>query len=65
MNFLLRYKLTIIGVFIGGISGYLYYHFIGCSGDTCAITSNPLISSIYGAIMGGLLLSTFQEKKSI
>lgn len=40
----------------GTIAGYAYYHFIGCASGTCAITSNPYISSIYGAVMGLLLV---------
>ena len=33
--------LKIIGVLIGGIGGFVYYHFIGCASGTCPITSNP------------------------
>lgn len=43
-------KLLIVGAF-GGL-GYLYYMYIGCSGGTCPITSNPLISTGYGALIG-------------
>jgi phage shock protein E len=63
MNFILKHKLSIIGVFCGLVVGYLYYHFIGCSSGTCAITSKPLNSSLYGAIMGGLLFNIFQKEK--
>lgn len=51
------------GVFIGAIAGYLYWKFIGCTSGTCAITSNPLNSTIYGAVMGGLLFSIFKKDK--
>lgn len=57
-----KYKLTIIGVIIGGVLGYLYYLFIGCASGTCKITSNPLNSSLYFALMGGLLFSFFERK---
>jgi hypothetical protein len=30
------------GIAIGGISGFLYYYFIGCSSGSCAITSKPI-----------------------
>jgi hypothetical protein len=56
--------LIIIGVAIGTITGYLYWKFFGCSSGTCAITSKPLNSSMYGAVMGGLLFSMFQNNKS-
>lgn len=61
MNFILRHKLTIIGIVAGAIGGYLYYHFVGCASGTCVITSKPLNSTLYGALMGGLLLSTFKK----
>jgi hypothetical protein len=61
-NFLSKYKLTIIGVFVGAIGGYLYYHFIGCNSGTCAITSKPFNSTLYGALMGGLFLNIFKKE---
>jgi len=64
MNRLAKYKLTIIGVLMGAVGGYLYYHFVGCSSGTCAITSNPLNSTLYGSLMGGLFLNIFQNEKS-
>jgi hypothetical protein len=63
MNFILKHKLSIIGVIIGAIGGYLYYHFIGCSSGSCAITSRPINSTLYGALMGGLFLNLFTPKK--
>ncbi len=45
----------IIGVAIGGVLGFLFYRFIGCASGTCPITSKPLNSILYGAIMGLLL----------
>ena len=61
MNLILKHKLTLIGVMVGAIGGYLYFHFIGCSLGSCAITSDPVNSTLYGAVMGGLLLNTFQK----
>lgn len=58
-----KYLLTIIGVTLGAVGGYLYYHFIGCSSGTCPITSRPLNSSLYGAFMGGLMFNIFEKKK--
>lgn len=43
------------GITIGGLLGFLYYKFIGCSTGTCPITSKPLNSILYGAVMGLLL----------
>ncbi|MEO8147808.1 MAG: DUF6132 family protein [Bacteroidia bacterium] len=66
MSFIHKYKLTIIGIIAGALGGYLYYYLVGCASGTCLITSKPLNSTLYGAVMGGLLFNTFQkEKKSI
>ncbi|HRO75742.1 MAG TPA: DUF6132 family protein [Crocinitomicaceae bacterium] len=55
--------LTIIGIAVGALGGYLYWKFIGCSSGACAITSKPLNSTLYGMLMGGLLFSMFEKKK--
>ena len=57
-----KYKFTILGILLGAIFGYLYYHFVGCASGTCSITSNPLNSTLYGAMMGGLLFNIFEKK---
>ncbi len=51
--------ITGIGVVAGAIAGYLYFFYIGCASGTCAITSKPLNSTLYGALMGGLLFNIF------
>ena len=58
--------ITGIGIVIGAIAGYLYYYYIVCASGTCSITSKPLNSSLYGAVMGGLLFNMFVKspKKS-
>ena len=45
----------IIGAVIGGSLGFVYYKFVGCSSGTCPITSKPLNSILYGAVMGLLI----------
>ena len=47
---------TLPGVALGAVAGYAYYFFIGCTSGSCPITSNPWISTVYGAAMGGLLV---------
>lgn len=54
--------LVIIGVIVGATGGYLYYHYVGCASGSCAITSKPINSTVYGAIMGGLLLSLLKKE---
>jgi hypothetical protein len=42
----------LLSVLTGGILGYGYYRLVGCSSGACPITSNPYISTIYGAGLG-------------
>lgn len=64
-SFLLKNKWVFVGVVLGAIGGYLYYHYVGCISGTCPITSKPTSSTLYGAVMGGLLFSIIipQKKK--
>ena len=55
--------ITGMGVAVGAIAGYLYYHFVGCASGTCAITSKPLNSTLYGSLMGGLVFNMFVKKE--
>jgi hypothetical protein len=51
--------ITGIGIVIGALAGYAYYFYVGCASGTCAITSKPLNSTLYGALMGGLVFNMF------
>ncbi len=62
-NFLFKYKYILLGIAMGAVAGYLYYFYVGCSSGTCAITSKPLNSTLYGAMMGGLLFNMIQKDK--
>ncbi|MHA3047010.1 DUF6132 family protein [Riemerella anatipestifer] len=61
IDFIKKHKLSIIGAIIGTMSGYLYWKFVGCSTGTCAITSKPINSTLYGGVMGALFLSLFKK----
>lgn len=45
----------IVGTVVGGILGFAWYRLVGCSTGSCPITSNPWISTFYGAFMGFLM----------
>ncbi len=63
MSFILKYKLSIIGILEGAVGEYLYYYYVGCSSSSCAITSKPFNSTLYGALMGCLLFNLFKKEK--
>ncbi len=60
-KFIKTYLLSIVGVIVGAVAGYAYWKLVGCSSGSCAITSKPLNSTLYGAVMGGFLFSIFQN----
>jgi hypothetical protein len=45
----------LLGSLIGGVVGYLVYKFIGCHSGSCPITSSPVMSVLYGALIGSML----------
>jgi hypothetical protein len=47
----------VIGVVLGGLAGFATYYFIGCKSETCPITANPWMSTLFGMIFGALLSS--------
>jgi hypothetical protein len=47
-----------LGIVIGGLSGYLYYHFVGCASGSCAITSNLYLSTLGGSFLGFFLINS-------
>jgi hypothetical protein len=36
---------------LGGALGYAYYATVGCASGGCAITSNPFLTTAFGAVM--------------
>jgi len=50
----------ILGTTVGGGLGFAYYRFIGCATDACPLTSHPVISTIYGAVLGALIATSFR-----
>lgn len=64
MNAILnKYKFDLIGITIGAIAGFMYWKFVGCASGTCMITSKPLNSTLYGALMGFLVMGMFKKEK--
>lgn len=49
------------GIVLGGLAGYVYWYYVGCTSGSCSITSSPVNSSIYGAVMGIFITNLFQK----
>jgi hypothetical protein len=58
-SFLIKHRASFMGIALGALAGYAYYHFVGCASGTCAITSSPVNSIVYGALMGYLTVGSF------
>lgn len=56
-----KYQRNLIGIILGAIAGFLYWNYVGCASGTCAITSKPLNSILYGALMGYLVAGIFKR----
>lgn len=62
LTFVKTNKLLLAGIAAGAVAGFFYWQQIGCISGTCPITSNPYISTMYGALMGGLAFNLFKKE---
>lgn len=53
--------ISIVGILIGTLSGFLYYTFIGCKSGTCPLQSNAYFMSAYGGFAGLVLGNLVQS----
>ena len=55
-------------VILGGLGGFAYYYFIGCRTGTCPLTSNPVVSTMFGGVFGLMIVDSivdlFKPKKT-
>lgn len=63
-NMIKKEWLTLLGIALGLLGGFLYWRLVGCSTGSCPITASPWISSLWGGVMGGLLFSLFKPNKN-
>jgi hypothetical protein len=50
----------LIGATLGAALGFGWHKLVGCSSGACPLTSNPIISTIYGLTVGALLAGSFR-----
>ena len=62
-NWVTNNKLYWLGAAVGAVAGFLYWKYVGCLTGTCAITSNPVRSTLYFALFGSLLFGMFKRDK--
>ena len=62
-NWINNNKLYLLGAVTGAIAGYIYWHQVGCVSGICTITSKPVNSTVYGALLGSLLFGLFKKEK--
>ena len=62
----LHMLLKVLMAALGAVAGLLYQRNIGCTSGGCPITSDPWISTLYGAVLGwlfgGILVDAFAGK---
>ena len=62
-KWMIKNKIILAGAVLGAFAGYGYYHFIGCSNGTCLISSKPVNSTVYFAMMGAIFFSLFKKER--
>ncbi len=62
-KFLSKNSWIILGAVFGALGGFLYWYFVGCRSGSCPIKSSPYLSTLWGLVFGGLLLSFVPGKK--
>jgi len=51
---------VLIGAVAGAVLGFGWYKLVGCSTGTCPLTSNPVVSTLYGTTLGALIGGSFR-----
>ena len=50
----------LIGAAIGAGLGYCWYRLVGCPTGTCLLTRHPLVTVLYGLVVGALVAGSFR-----
>lgn len=58
-----KYRLELTGFVIGAGAGWVYWFFVGCSSGSCIISSKPINSMLYFAVLGVFVAGLFKKEK--
>ena len=53
----------IIGALVGAVLGFLQYTYIGCSSGLCPLSTHPWGSTIFGALIGFMVITLLDADK--
>lgn len=56
---------TALGLVLGAGAGVAYSLTIGCATGGCALTSNPVVAGLFGAVMGASLLAPAKRRPEL
>lgn len=56
--------LTALGALVGAVAGFIYYQQVGCTSEGCFISSHPLVTMGYGAMVFGLAASGWKKPRT-
>ncbi len=51
-----------LGGAAGAALGFIYWYYVGCMSGTCPITSSPMSSTIYGSVLGMLIVNLYSKQ---
>jgi hypothetical protein len=49
-----------IGMAAGAVFGFGWYKPAGCRTGACPLTSHPIVRTLYGMVVGGLIAASFR-----
>jgi hypothetical protein len=56
-----KHKLSLIGLILGGIAGYLYWYYVGCLSGTCPLKQLWYYDALLGALIGWVIADLIQS----
>ena len=63
-NWAIQNREYFIGALLGALAGLLYWKYMSCTTGTCAISSSPVNSALFFALMGIAFSGNFKKKKA-